>query len=111
MQVLRRHRRIGDVVYVPCTDGLRAVAISTHGPDEVRWHADGAVTGSPVVGDGRVWSLDTDSGTLHALSPSNGRSTASVAVGDVTRFATPALYAGLVLVPTKAGLTIVRATG
>ncbi|RKS77865.1 putative pyrroloquinoline-quinone binding quinoprotein [Motilibacter peucedani] len=102
---------VGSVVYVPCTDGVRAVAISPTGRMAVRWHAEESVSGSPVVAYGRVWSLDTDAGLLHALDPATGRTTASVRVGDVTRFATPAVHAGLLLVPTTTGLTVVSATG
>ena len=74
----------------------------------VLWHADGAVTGSPVVGGGRVWTLDTESGVLHALDPRTGRSLRSVPVGRVSRFATPALYGPVVLIPTLAGITVVQ---
>ena len=100
---------VGDVVYVPCTDGLRAVRISSRGTMTVLWRASASVTGSPVVGGGRVWSLDTATGRLHALDPRTGRSFSATAVGPVTRFATPALSASRVLVPTVAGYTIVRA--
>lgn len=99
----------GDVVYVPCTDGVRAVRIGGDGTATVLWHADSGVAGSPVVGGGRVWSLDQDAGTLHALDPATGRSTAQVSVGRVSRFATPALSAGRILVPTLSGLCIVSA--
>jgi hypothetical protein len=47
---------------------------------------------------------------LHALDPANGRSTAQIQVGQTTRFATPALSGGHVLVPTLSGITIVSVT-
>jgi len=97
----------GDVVYVPCTDGLRAVRIGNDGAMTVLWHADGDIAGSPVIGGGRIWSVAQGSGTLHALDPATGRSTEQVGVGEVSRFATPALSGDRVLVPTLAGLTIV----
>jgi outer membrane protein assembly factor BamB len=96
---------VGSTVYVPCTDGVRAVAISSTGAMTIRWHA--AVGGSPVVGAGRVWTLDANAGVLHALSTATGASTAHIGVGVTSRFATPALYGHYVLVPTLAGLTIV----
>jgi outer membrane protein assembly factor BamB len=99
----------GAVVYVPCADGLRAVRIDDAGRLHVLWHADAALTGSPVVGGDRVWTLDTDAGVLHALDPRTGASLGSVAVGRVSRFATPALYGPVVLVPALAGVTLVRA--
>jgi hypothetical protein len=96
-----------DVVYVPCTDGVRAVRIDDAGRMQVLWHAAQAITGSPVVGGGLVWTLDTGAGVLHGLDPSTGLSRSSVRVGAVTRFATPALSGRTVLVPTQAGLTII----
>ena len=100
---------MGDVVYVPCTDGVRAVRdrqrpASMH----VLWHADDAIAGSPVIGGGRVWALDQNAGMLHALDPATGQIDASRStVGRRSRFATPALSGADVLVPTLAGLTIV----
>jgi outer membrane protein assembly factor BamB len=97
-------------VYVPCTDGVRAVRIDSGGHLHRVWHASSSITGSPVVGGGRVWSLDPEGGTLYALSPSNGHVLRQVDVGTTSRFATPALYGNLVVVPTLAGLTVVRAS-
>jgi hypothetical protein len=99
-----------DVVYVPCTDGVRAVRVDAAGHMQVLWHAAGAVTGSPVVGGGRIWTLDVMAGVLHGLDPATGRSSGSVQVGTVTRFATPALYGSHVLVPTVEGLAIVASS-
>jgi hypothetical protein len=97
-----------DVVYVPCTDGLRAVRIHDDGSMEVLWHADSAVTGSPVLGGGRLWSLQPDAGVLHALDPVTGRTLSRTSVGVTSRFATPALSGRDVIVPTMVGVTIVR---
>jgi hypothetical protein len=41
---------VRSTVYVPCSDGVRAVNIGTHGKMHVLWHAGTAATGSPVVG-------------------------------------------------------------
>jgi outer membrane protein assembly factor BamB len=96
------------VVYVPCTDGIRALAVDGSGALSVRWHADPALAGSPVVGGGRVWTLDQSAGVLHALDPATGRTRERVAVGTTSRFATPAISGRDVLVPTLAGLAVVR---
>jgi hypothetical protein len=96
-----------DVVYVPCTDGLRAVRVDNGGAMHVLWHAAESIIGSPVIGGGRIWVLDTGAGVLHGLDPKTGRSLGRVAVGAVTRFATPALDGVNVLVPTQRGLAIV----
>jgi hypothetical protein len=94
------------IVYVPCDDGVRAVYISSKGRMHIRWHA--ASAGSPVIGGGRIWSVDANAGILHGLSFKTGGSLEQVQVGTTSRFATPALYAHRVYVPTVAGLTVVR---
>ncbi len=96
---------LNDVVIVPCTDGDRAVQID-RGVLQILWRA--TPNGSPVVGGGRVWSLDVSAGVLDALDPNTGQTLERVPVGAVTRFATPALYGRFVLVPTEAGLVIIR---
>jgi outer membrane protein assembly factor BamB len=97
-----------DVVYVPCTDGVRAVRVDAKGRMHVLWHAAAAVAGSPTYGGGRIFSLDATGGVLHALSLTTGRTTQSVAVGATSRFATVAEYGRTVYVPTLSGLTVVR---
>jgi outer membrane protein assembly factor BamB len=98
----------GDVVYLPCTDGVRAVRVDGSGRLHVLWHASASITGSPVIGGGRIWALDTGAGVLHALDPATGRSVGQVSVGVANRFATPALYGADVIVPTLAGIAVVR---
>jgi outer membrane protein assembly factor BamB len=98
----------GNVVYLPCTDGVRAVRVDSAGNLHVLWHTSGTVAGSPVIGGGRVWALDQNGGALHALSPASGRTLERVSVGQTSRFATPAIYGDLVLVPTLAGVVYVR---
>ncbi|MGH3745710.1 MAG: PQQ-binding-like beta-propeller repeat protein, partial [Mycobacteriales bacterium] len=58
----------GSTVYLPCTDGVRAVTVSGSGAVATAWHASGDLNGSPVLGGGAVWVLDKSSSTLHALS-------------------------------------------
>jgi outer membrane protein assembly factor BamB len=99
---------VASVVYVPCTDGVRAVRIDDSGKLHVLWHAGSSIAGSPVVGGGRIWALDQAAGVLHALDPNTGKTLEQVSVGETSRFATPALYGRDVLVPTLAGLTVVR---
>jgi len=98
----------GSVVYLPCTNGVRALRVDSTGHLHLVWAASSSVIGSPVVGGGRVWSLAPGSGRLYSLSPSTGGTVASISVGVTSRFATPALYKNLVIVPTMAGVSIVR---
>ena len=99
--------QVGSRVYVPCIDGIRAVRVDGTGHLHRVWHAPSAVWGSPVVGGGRVWSLNPDSGTLYALNPTDGTVVDGVDVGTTSRFATPAIYGARIFVPTLAGLTVV----
>ena len=46
-----------NMVFVPCTDGIRAIGSSATGTMQVLWHAEDTITGSPVLGGGRLWSL------------------------------------------------------
>ena len=98
---------VGRVVYVPCADGLTAVQITSTPSLSVDWHTDATTTGSPVVGGGRVWTLDPGSGVLYALDPADGSTVNSVSVGPTSRFATPAIYGRRLLVPTLTGFTVV----
>ncbi len=101
----------GSTAYLPCTDGVRAVTVDDAGRATVRWQAATGTTGAPVVAGGRVWSLDTGAGVLHALDPATGRSTLQVGVGAVTRFASLAVSGPLIAVPTTDGVTLVRVRG
>jgi outer membrane protein assembly factor BamB len=99
----------GGRVWVPFgTDGVRAVRVDSAGRVQVLWHASGSVAGSPVVGGGRVWALDYTAGVLHALDPTTGQTRGQVSAGQANRFATPAIYGNLVLVPTLTGVVFVR---
>lgn len=95
---------LGSTVFVPCTDGVRAVRINHDGTMTVLWQAASTITGAPVIGGGRVWSLDRTNGTLNALDPATGATMESVPVGSVNRFATPALYDNSVIVGTLTGV-------
>ena len=98
----------GDVIYLPCTDGVRAVRVDDAGQLHPLWHTSGSITGSPVIGGGRIWALDTNAGVLHTLDPATGKSLSQVGVGIANRFATPALYGADVIIPTLAGIAVVR---
>ncbi|HEX6482731.1 MAG TPA: PQQ-binding-like beta-propeller repeat protein [Ktedonobacteraceae bacterium] len=95
-------------IIVPCTDGIRQVVISPGGQITVGWHARGQVTGSPVIGGHTVYSLDPNGGTLYALNMQDGSIVTSLPVGATSRFATPTLSSGMVLVGTMSGVTAVR---
>jgi outer membrane protein assembly factor BamB len=95
---------VGSTMYVPCTDGLRQVRVQPGARLEPGWQAPAQVSGSPVVGGRTVYSLDPAGGILYALDADRGRVRASVPVGQTSRFATPTLAGGLVLVGTLTGV-------
>jgi outer membrane protein assembly factor BamB len=99
---------VGDTVYVPCTDGLRAVRIDDAGQASIQWHAPDSVAGSPVVGGGRVYAVDAEGGRLVALDPATGRQREQVPIGTTSRFATPAISGSRLYVPTLSGLAIIN---
>jgi outer membrane protein assembly factor BamB len=97
----------GSTVYVPCNDGVRAVRIDGQGRIVRDWHADESITGSPVLGGGRLYSVSPEAGVLSALDPATGKVRERVSVGRTSRFATPAISGTRLFVPTLAGVTIV----
>jgi outer membrane protein assembly factor BamB len=97
----------GSTVYVPCTDGVRAVRIDGQGRIVPGWRAENSITGSPVLGGGRLYSLTPDAGVLSALDPATGKVRERVPVGATSRFATPAISGTRLFVPTLSGITIV----
>ena len=100
-----------NVVYVPCTDGLRAVEITQTGTMKLLWHADPSITGSPVFAGSQIYALNPGAGTLAVLDATTGKTRQLTQVGKANRFATPAISGGRIYVGTLAGLTIVVARG
>lgn len=88
----------GDVVYLPCTNGIVAVR-ATGSSLSVVW-ASSSGGGPPIVAAGAVWSIDSG-GQLVGLDPSSGSVVSSASVGgEANHFPTPGAGAGLLLVPT-----------
>lgn len=97
----------GSSVFAACTNGIRHLVVRADGTAVAGWRAPANVTGSPVVGGGRVWSLDPGAGVLYSLDERTGSVAGRIAVGRTVRFATPALSGRLILVPTVTGITAV----
>ncbi len=98
----------GAAVFVPCTQGLRRFD-TTASALRARWQAN--ITGSPVVGGGVVWALDTDNGSLFALDEKSGAEVAHIGVGDVTRFASPVVVPGVAVVGTRSTVVAITING
>jgi outer membrane protein assembly factor BamB len=95
----------GARVFIPCSEGLRRFDISANQVTP-GWRA--AVTGSPVIGGGAVWALDTNNGVLHAYDEATGAGLAKITLGQVTRFASPVIVPGLAVVGTRHSVEAIR---
>jgi outer membrane protein assembly factor BamB len=89
---------VDPVLFVPCTDGLRAVRVGPGLAFHVQWKGPAGQPGPPIVAGGAVWYLDTGSGELVGLDPATGQARFRVAAGDVVHFASPAAGAGFLVV-------------
>jgi putative cell wall-binding protein/outer membrane protein assembly factor BamB len=96
----------GNTAYLPCTDGLRAVAVAGS-TMSVAWHAASNLTGPPVVASGTLYTTD-GSGSVYALNASTGASVAHISVGSLPHFASPTLSGSTLLIGTTSGVTAVR---
>ena len=98
---------IGDDLYQPCSNGIEAISVASNGSFSSVWQTSSGANGPPVLGGGDVFSVDTGSGTLYALSQSTGAVVAQISVGAVEHFTSPALLGDLALVPTASGVVAV----
>lgn len=94
-------------IYLPCTDGTMAVAISPTGQPTVRWKTPVRANGSPVVGGGAVWTIDTSRGVLYALDSVSGQPRQQITVGAVPHFASPTLAGDRAYIGTLSGVTAI----
>ncbi len=79
-------------VFVPCSDGLKALTIDTSTPAfDAAWASPGISPGPPVVAGSTVITINTGNGTLYGFSTDKGDSLFQISLGAVAHFATPAL--------------------
>jgi outer membrane protein assembly factor BamB len=97
----------GDTIYLPCTDGPRAVSIDADGTPHVLWQAGVRASGSPVVGGGAVWVVDYTGGVLYALDPATGSTRTQINIGTAPHFASPTLSGDRAYVGTMDGVVAV----
>jgi outer membrane protein assembly factor BamB len=88
----------GDLVYVPCIDGLVALRIGADRFD-VAWRSPSVSTAAPIVAAGVVWAVDAK-GTLTAYDPATGAPRFTNPLGPVTHFGSPAASKGLLVAAT-----------
>jgi outer membrane protein assembly factor BamB len=95
----------GSTVYVPCADGLFALAVTSSSID-IQWFTGSPALGSPIVSAGAIWAIEPSTATLFALDPSNGRNVRwKTSLGAAQHFSTPAATDGFVVAP--AGRSVV----
>jgi hypothetical protein len=88
-------------VYVPCTDGLVALRVTSGPSFKVAWRAGGFDAGPPILAGGVVWCVDVGSGRLLGLTPHTGRHVFESSVGQVTHFTSPTSAAGRLFVAAE----------
>ena len=92
-------------IYVPCTDGLYAVKLSSNfATFAPAWNHPSGWAGPPIVAGGAVWYIDVNNGTLYALDAVTGNVRFSASVGAVNHFVTPAAANGRVFVPAATSI-------
>jgi outer membrane protein assembly factor BamB len=99
----------GNIVYLPCSTGPRAVTIAADGTAQELWRASTSVPaeGSPVIGGGAVWVVDYNGGVLYALNPGTGATLTQIRVGQAPHFTSPTLSGNRAYVGTNTGVTAV----
>jgi outer membrane protein assembly factor BamB len=97
----------GQVAFIPCADGLRALRVTAGARLVPEWRAPQRVTGSPIIGGNTVYSLDPGGGRLYDLNATTGAVHATLAVGPTSRFATAALSQNVLYVGTMTGVIAV----
>jgi outer membrane protein assembly factor BamB len=93
-------------IFLPCTDGLREIAVGPGAAFALGWQAQDGANGSPVVGGNTVYATGSG-GTLYALNLDDGSVRAKVDVGETSRFATPTLAGGRIFLGTMTGVVAV----
>jgi len=95
---------VSGAAFLPCEDGLRRINVGARSLKGV-WRIGS--TGSPVIAAGLVWFVS--GGVLTAVSETRGRTWRSIGLGAATsRFVTPVVLSGRVIVGTNSGFTVVR---
>ena len=102
-----------ETIYVPCTDGVRALSYNQAGRSfAALWHGPADATGPPIVSGGLVWVISgkflAGGGTkLYGLDPATGvpRYTETLPSPVIDHFASPSAGEGHVFVATGSSVT------
>jgi outer membrane protein assembly factor BamB len=89
---------LNGTLFVPCSNGVHAVTVSSSAPVASWTAAASSATGSPIVAGGLVWSIG--GGNLYALDLSTGARVDTFSLGSYsTHFPSPSAADGLLLAP------------
>ncbi len=98
---------IGLQIFVPCSDGIRQVQVSSDAHMTIGWHAPSHVTMPPVIEGHTLYSLSSD-GTLHALNIDTGTQRTQLNLNTtLPHFATPTVSGNRLFVGTMSGIIAV----
>jgi outer membrane protein assembly factor BamB len=89
------------IIYVSCSDGLRALAVSGSSFSPVAaWQVSSAVNGPPIVAGDLVWATDWNHGTLYGLNLQTGKPVVRQSTPAMEHFATPSASDGKLFLAT-----------
>ncbi len=99
---------IGSMIFVPCSDGLVALAVAPEGASfSVAWRGPAGFAGPPIVSGGKIWTLYR-AGTIYALSRADGHVAFQAAVSGLSHFSAPSSGSGLVFAAANGGIAAFR---
>ena len=91
---------LNGTLFVPCSNGVHAVTVTSSAPAASWTAANGSAKGSPIVAGGLVWTIG--GGTLFALDASTGAVVQSFGIGSSSSsFPSPSAADGLILAPSS----------
>jgi outer membrane protein assembly factor BamB len=97
------------MVWVPCSDGLVALAVTATSINVV-WRAAPPRMASPIVAAGAVWAIDPETGRIYALDPATGAVLYAANLGPARHFSTPAATEGFVVAPAGSSVVALSTT-
>jgi len=95
-----------DRIYVPCTDGLVALAVAGDTRSfSPLWRSATFDAGPPIVAGGVIWTVDLSAGALVGLDETDGHELVREKLEEVSHFASPSSAGGCLFVSTLQTIT------